>query len=131
MLGEYKSIEYWLESAKYDFETAKAMLSSKRYLYVGFMCHQAVEKLLKGIFVSIHKDIPPYTHNLKRLMDLTGLTQKATLEQQKTITYLMPLNIQARYPEYRDNLYSSLSYEQCKLTIDKTEELYKWLQNHI
>jgi HEPN domain-containing protein len=33
--------EYWLDLAKYDLETAKAMLYSKRYLYVGFMCHQA------------------------------------------------------------------------------------------
>jgi len=27
---------YWIEIAKYDLETAEAMLKSKRYLYVGF-----------------------------------------------------------------------------------------------
>ncbi|MDR1321409.1 MAG: HEPN domain-containing protein [Gracilibacteraceae bacterium] len=37
-------VEYWLELADYDFETAKAMLQTKRYLYVGFMRHQAIEK---------------------------------------------------------------------------------------
>ena len=41
-----KSI-YWIEIADYDLETAKAMLVSKRYLYVGFMCHQAIEKILR------------------------------------------------------------------------------------
>lgn len=35
---------YWIEIAKYDLETAEAMLKSKRYLYVGFMCHQSIEK---------------------------------------------------------------------------------------
>jgi HEPN domain-containing protein len=38
-------VTYWTEIADYDLETAKAMLASKRYLYVGFMCHQTIEKL--------------------------------------------------------------------------------------
>ena len=38
---------YWLEVAEYDLETARVVLAGKRYLYVGFMCHQAVEKALK------------------------------------------------------------------------------------
>ncbi len=42
-------IKYWLELSDYDIETANAMLSSKRFLYVGFMCHQTIEKVLKHI----------------------------------------------------------------------------------
>ncbi|HNT28701.1 MAG TPA: HEPN domain-containing protein, partial [bacterium] len=38
---------YWFEIAEYDLETARAMLKTKRYLYVGFMCHQTIEKALK------------------------------------------------------------------------------------
>ena len=30
---------YWLKIANYDLKTAEAMLKSKRYLYVGFMCN--------------------------------------------------------------------------------------------
>lgn len=30
---------YWIEMAEYDLETAVAMFNTKRYLYVGFMCH--------------------------------------------------------------------------------------------
>ena len=36
-------IEYWLEIGHYDLVSAKAMLESKRFLYVGFLCHQVVE----------------------------------------------------------------------------------------
>ena len=39
--------QYWIEISDYDLETAEAMLHSKRYLYVGFMCHQAIEKIFK------------------------------------------------------------------------------------
>lgn len=36
--------DYWKEISDYDIDTAEAMLKSKRYLYVGFMSHQAIEK---------------------------------------------------------------------------------------
>lgn len=41
-------INYWIDMAGYDLDTARAMLQTGRYLYVGFMCYQAVEKSLKA-----------------------------------------------------------------------------------
>ena len=43
-MSDYDKVAYWLEGSEYDFQTAHAMPETKRYLYVGFMCHQAVEK---------------------------------------------------------------------------------------
>lgn len=39
---------YWVELAEYDMETAAAMLETTRSLYVGFMCLQVIEKMLKA-----------------------------------------------------------------------------------
>ena len=41
-------VTYWIEMSDYDLETADAMLVTGRYLYVGFMCHQIIEKILKA-----------------------------------------------------------------------------------
>lgn len=41
-------VKYWLDLSNYDIETAIAMQKSKRYLYVGFMCHQTIEKNFKN-----------------------------------------------------------------------------------
>lgn len=49
--------------AEYDLETAKAMLDTKRHLYVGFMCHQTIEKGLKAVIAKTG-DFPPKIHNL-------------------------------------------------------------------
>ncbi len=38
----------WIACAEYDLETARSMFDSARYLYVVFMCHLALEKLLKA-----------------------------------------------------------------------------------
>lgn len=66
-------IEYWLNIAKYDLDTAKAMLESKRYLYLGFMCHQVVEKSIKAYYWYVNNSEPPYIHNLLTLSKISGL----------------------------------------------------------
>ena len=43
-----QSAAYWMEMADYDLDTVKAMFRTERYLYVGFMAHQAIEKALKS-----------------------------------------------------------------------------------
>ncbi|RKY35434.1 MAG: hypothetical protein DRP78_05455 [Candidatus Omnitrophota bacterium] len=57
-------VEEWLKISLYDLETAEAMLKTKRYLYVAFMCQQALEKILKALYVQIEAKLPPRTHNL-------------------------------------------------------------------
>ena len=55
-------VKYWTELSEYDLETAEAMLRTKRYLYVGFMCHQAIEKIFKAYFVHLKSEITTYSH---------------------------------------------------------------------
>ena len=45
-------VTYWIEMSDYDLETADAMLLTGRYLYVGFMCHQTIEKILKAYWAN-------------------------------------------------------------------------------
>lgn len=120
--------KYWLELAEYDLETAKVMLAGERYLYVGFMCHQVVEKALKGYYSCISEDNPPYIHNLTILSKKSGIYQLLTEEQKDIIDSLEPLNIQARYPTVRDKLLKSLTKEKCIKIIDETEVLFEWIK---
>lgn len=130
-MGKPERIKYWIDIANYDMETAEAMLHSKRYLYVGFMCHQAIEKMLKAYFSSISDDIPPYTHNLKQLAVKTGLYDKLSSESILTINTLLPLNVEARYPTYKEQLLKSLTYERCVEIIDRTVKLKKWIKQQL
>ena len=53
-MNNEEKYKYWLDIAEYDLETARAMYISGRYLYVAFMCQQAVEKNSKGPSRSIY-----------------------------------------------------------------------------
>lgn len=48
-----KARQKWNDLARYDLETARAMMTSGRYLYVLFCCQQAAEKAVKGIVEEI------------------------------------------------------------------------------
>ena len=57
-------VKYWIDLSDYDLETAEAMLHSKRYLYVGFMCHQTLEKVFKAYYTDLSNETAPFTHSL-------------------------------------------------------------------
>jgi len=80
-MPENTKVTYWIELSDYDLITASAMLKSRRYLYVGFMCHQAIEKILKAYFVFIKNKIPPYSHNLRYLSEESLIFELFSEEQ--------------------------------------------------
>jgi HEPN domain-containing protein len=123
-----ENIIYWKELAEYDFETAKIMLNTQRYLYVGFMCHQVIEKVFKGYFVFKKHELPPYTHNLMKLANNGNFYYEFSDEQKDFIDYLEPLNIESRYPAYKEELLKALTNEKCIDILNKTEGLFKWIK---
>lgn len=122
---------YWIELAEYDLVTAKVMLDGKRYLYVGFMCHQSIEKVLKGYYVGVKEGTPPYTHNLTILANESGVYNFLSEEQKDLVDTLQPLNIEARYPTHKEKLMKSLSEERCKGILKETEELFLWIKKKL
>lgn len=121
-------IDYWIDIAGYDLDTAGAMLKTGRYLYVGFMCHQVAEKSLKAYYWhSVHSE-PPYTHNLLLLAEQSNLGQYLNEEMRRLINRLMPLNIQARYPQDREELLKVLTEDVCNGLVRETEELFEWIK---
>jgi hypothetical protein len=53
-----KDTQNWIVLAEYDLETARHMLSTGRYLYVIFMCHLSLEKMLKAHVTEVTQTIP-------------------------------------------------------------------------
>lgn len=126
-----EKVQYWLDIAEYDLATAKSMLKTKRFLYVGFMCHQVIEKGLKACYVYLKKELPPYSHNLTQLAEKSGVIRKMSEQQLNFLDVLQPLNIEARYPSYKEKLLQTLNKKRCKQILKETRELYHWLKNQL
>jgi HEPN domain-containing protein len=102
-----RSIDNWLSLAEYDLATAQAMLQARRLLYVGFMCQQAIEKILKACYVKHHGVTPPYTHNLLRL--LAELPWKEDIQE----------------------LTKALTETKASMILESTRELFGWIRSKL
>ena len=127
------TVAYWLDLADYDIDTAHGMLKIGKLLYVGFMCHQAAEKALKAVIAGncAENEIPPKIHDLSKLAIRANLFEAMTVEQRYFLEDLNPLNIEARYPEYKQRLFSMLTEERCGEIIAGTEELLCWIKERL
>ena len=121
-------IKYWIELSDYDFETAEAMLKSKRYLYVGFMCHQTIEKAFKAYYTKLKAESPPFKHSLSLISKRADFYELFSNEQKEFIDELEPLNIEARYPSHKERLLKSLSHSKCVEILQNTKELQEWIK---
>ena len=125
-----KVVSHWVERSQYDLETARAMLTARRYLYVAFMCQQAVEKLLKAAIAQQGKENLPI-HNLNRLIEISDIGRELTESQIDFLAELTPYHIEARYGDYKESLSEIINKEKAEQLYQATAEIYTWLYQKI
>jgi HEPN domain-containing protein len=121
-----KKISYWLEISEYDLETAKYMQKSGRYLYTVFTCQQAVEKMLKAIYLQKFGKEAPFTHNLVYIYNLLEIY--LTTNEVKLLAVLTAYYIEGRYPSYKKKMSSLIKKEKSLSLLKKSEELLQCLK---
>ena len=115
----------WAERARYDLDTARAMLDAGRYLYVLFCCQQGVEKMLKAVIARRTREHPPRVHRLVRLAEVAKV--ELSEPQADLLRELSAYYIQSRYPEEISDLAAQVRQEEAKRIVDQTEGFVQWL----
>jgi len=126
-----EKIQYWVELSDYDLETAEGMMQIKKYLYVGFMCHQVIEKIFKAVYSDRKEDTPPYVHKLVFLAQRGDFYDLFSEEYKNFIDQLEPLNIKTRYPDYKKELANKLTEGKCTEILEKTKNLQLWIKENL
>ena len=126
MANTRSTISNWVKSSNYDIKTAEHMLKTGRHIYVLFMCHLSVEKLLKAIYEAALKRVPPKTHNLINLANSVNL--QIPEQHLKLIESLNDLSIVTRYPEDIDSLIRAFRRSRVENYLLRTKEFLKWLK---
>ena len=109
-----------------DIITAKAMLDAGRLPWAGFICHLVIEKALKAVIVNKTNETPPKIHDLRSLAKLANIIKTLSDEQLDLLDELNPLQIEARYPEYKSKIAATLTPEKCHALFQKVEEFVCW-----
>lgn len=109
-------------------ETAKHMLKTKRYIYVVFMCHLSLEKMLKAHVEFEENKFPPKIHDLIKLTSRAKLDIPDALND--VIVDLNKASIPTRYPEDLQRSLDQYTKKYCAELVKQTEATLKWLKNH-
>jgi len=132
---------YWEEYAQYDLDTAIAMFDSGRYLYSAFMCQQAIEKIVKGLYVLYTNEEPVKSHNIALIFN--NLCNTDTFKENvlnetfhfynekytSLFVKLLAFYISARYPVYKEKLSTVLSRNEADELLMTTKEAFIWLKS--
>jgi HEPN domain-containing protein len=57
-----------------------------------------------------------------------GLYEQLTDDQKDTMEMLEPLNIEARYPAYKEQMLRDMTRDKCTALIKQTGALYGWIK---
>ncbi|MBI4726190.1 HEPN domain-containing protein [candidate division TA06 bacterium] len=121
-----KTVNYWLNGAEYDLETAEAMLKAKRYPYALFMGHLAVEKLLKALVVKKTENHAPYIHSLPVLAKKLGDDMPEEITDK--LAGFMEFYQESRYPEEEMEFYKKCTAGFTAENFDEIKRVFKWLK---
>ncbi len=117
---------HWIETSEDDFRTMNELFKAKSYNWALFVGHISVEKLLKALFVKLHRSHAPTIHNLYRLAELCKL--ELVDEYSDWLDMITSFNINARYDDYKQEFYHLCTHDYAALWIDRIKELRQWIK---
>ncbi|MDR0811985.1 MAG: HEPN domain-containing protein [Paludibacter sp.] len=126
-----EKVAYWVDLSDEDFRVANGLLTLKHYLYVGFMCHQCIEKIFKAVYEYKINDTPPFVHDLLLIINRAGIFDLFDEKQIAFLEMLSPLNIRARYPDYKRELAKEMTKSVCENIITQTKTLQQWTKKNL
>ena len=123
-------VKYWLDSAKNDIDAAEHLFVSNKFDWCLFIGHLVVEKSLKAYYVYKNNNkIPPKTHNLLKLAELSNLN---LVESKRLfLDEVNDFNLEVRYPEYKKEFYKICTKDFAQKYHSKIKDFSKWLESQI
>jgi HEPN domain-containing protein len=67
-MNSQEKYEHWLNIAQEDLHVTNTLFNNQHYLYVTFMCQQAIEKLVKGLYIISLDDNFPRIHEIQKIV---------------------------------------------------------------
>lgn len=120
-----EKINYWIKASDIDLRAMNNLYKSSDFVWALFTGHLVIEKLLKALYVQNISDVPPPSHNLLRLAELSNIQLDET--QKYILAKINTFNIKARYPDQKFEFHKQCTQEFTKKSIQSINEIKEWL----
>jgi HEPN domain-containing protein len=125
MKDNKKLIDYWIKTARHDYDTMLSLFNSKRYSDSLFYGHLVLEKILKALIAKRMKEHPKPTHNLLVLLEDSNV--QLSPEDKEFLAEANKFNIKARYPDYKLSFYRICNLYYTRPRLEKIKLLFNKL----
>src|SRR3989338_3573494 len=121
-------IERWLLQGKEEADTAKVCIEGKKWFAAAFWSQQAVEKVLKALYIFKKKEASGTTHSLTYLgRELDVPKEYSSLLRDLTKEYYM-----SRYPDASEDVpYKIYNKEDAEHYFSICMKLIKWVESQL
>ncbi len=124
-----KIFQNWISTSDDDFETMLVLYNNRKNSWALFTGHLALEKLAKALFVKNKNDYPPMIHDLRRLLEKSGVNLNP--ERQRMFDTISRFNINARYDDYKRSFYHQCTDAFTSEWIAKIKECRIWIKEKL
>ena len=128
-MDKIELIKYWEETSDKDYDAMKHLFNSGDFPWSLFVGHIVIEKLLKAVYVKSIDDKVPFTHNLLRIAEAARLDLSEEVEN--VLDFITTFNINARYPDYKQEFYKKCTKDFVQENIKRIEGVREWLKQQI
>lgn len=118
----------WIKQAEHDFSNAQQTFDIELYDLCLISCQQAVEKIIKALYIKMKATEPPRIHSLRKLVELVGIADDLTDKVVDLDGYYLAL----RYPDVTERMpYESCTKYDAEKGLQKTWEIIQLVKNKI
>ncbi|MCL2199232.1 MAG: HEPN domain-containing protein [Defluviitaleaceae bacterium] len=124
-----EKFDHWKSYAERDLDAAQAMFETGRWFYVLFMCQQAVEKLVKGVYSLYVEGNVPRTHNIEMLANRIEDSSDILFDEDKYRLFqtLSKYYMADRYPDFLSTAGALVDKDEAEDIHNRTKEVFAWL----
>ena len=122
-------INRWVRQAEHDLENAKKNLDIEAYDVSLILCQQAVEKMLKALYLKHRSENPPKVHSLVYLAQTSRLELPDLIKE--FLENLDEVSVPTRYPEELDKILMEYDEQRTRIIFEKTKEAMQCLMNEV
>lgn len=121
-------VERLLKQAQRDLLNAARNIEIDAFEVAAFLAAQAVERYLKGAWIGLRNEAPPWTHSLTELGDALGVSPAL----RSRLVYLNADYTTARYPDAANGIpYEIYDRPTAESKVAAATELFEWLRTLI
>jgi HEPN domain-containing protein len=118
----------YIEAADDDLKAAAVLLENRQPFYVSFLCHQALQKILRGYSLETLNRYPPLINDLLEIADDTEAGLRMEDETRAFVDSLSVYPDVIGNPVYRKKIIDENTLDRAKEVLAKTQEVVEMVR---